>query len=591
MKRLQCLTPFLVALGLLEAMGGSGETIMQKASRRVLGVVVLLAGASVWPAEIPIGGRVVGSGGQPLAEAEVTLTASLGPVEQVHWMLAGASPEPVSSSRTDPAGRFRVVAPHAGHWVVRVEAPGHVPVEMSLLGLLEPLDLPDAELAVDAGLTVRLADPDGTPLEGGLVRLVVPFDRESFGQPRWQVATRSGFSGADGAVRLSRGEGEPTIITASSPGRGVVERKFTRGTAETVEIPAARLQTIEVRSASGQAIADALLRVGDQLHPLGFTDEAGRLPAALPNRGDLALQIDVEDGRGLLTRLTPGSDSESKKPRTYTLPDLRTVNGTVIDARTRRPIPGALVWDQARIWDGSVTNDSGAFTLHGPLDHRMYITARAPIYLASRPTEFALDDTARRGPVLALDPGAAVEGVVVDANGEPVPDAEVSLEIKRSGGMFRLEIDFGGGGPPTATTTERGLFRLSPVDPEKDYEMSVHAEGYGPAAKEIKGLRPYETQSGHRVELRVGQTVIGRVVDPDGVALADARITLRPAPERGHGMVMRMGGGSEVSTVEGTTDVEGRFEISGLAPGLIDLDIRRSGYAKRVAQGIEVEES
>ena len=54
----------------------------------------------------------------------------------------------VAETRTDAAGRFRLEAPHAGLWAVRVEAPGFASQETGIRPLIEPVELGDVELLV-----------------------------------------------------------------------------------------------------------------------------------------------------------------------------------------------------------------------------------------------------------------------------------------------------------------------------------------------------------------------------------------------------------------------------------------------------------
>ena len=78
-------------------------------------------------------------------------------------------PPPVTRAITGRDGRFRLEAPSAGVWKVRVEASGFVPIEASLQPLIERVDLPDAELTPDTGLQVRIVDGAGAPISGARV--------------------------------------------------------------------------------------------------------------------------------------------------------------------------------------------------------------------------------------------------------------------------------------------------------------------------------------------------------------------------------------------------------------------------------------
>ena len=116
----------------------------------IAAVALYLSTAAAEAAEIPIAGRVTGPGGSALAEAEVLLLPTPEPVAQAKLADAGTLPKAVSKALTDAQGRFALAAPTPGLFRVRVQASGYVPAEIALEPLIEPMDLPDAEMVIDA---------------------------------------------------------------------------------------------------------------------------------------------------------------------------------------------------------------------------------------------------------------------------------------------------------------------------------------------------------------------------------------------------------------------------------------------------------
>ncbi|HKQ63290.1 MAG TPA: carboxypeptidase-like regulatory domain-containing protein, partial [Candidatus Polarisedimenticolaceae bacterium] len=162
---------------------------------------MMLAANAAHADEIEIAGRVLLPAGKPLPEAEVTLRPLLDELARAAAVSEAEPAKPAAQVRTDAQGRFTLLAPHAGLWAVRVEAPGFVPIETELRPLVEPRNLPDAELTPDAGFTVKVT-AGGQPVSGALVRV----DGDRSGPFRtgdvWPLAARFGRTGADGSLRL-----------------------------------------------------------------------------------------------------------------------------------------------------------------------------------------------------------------------------------------------------------------------------------------------------------------------------------------------------------------------------------------------------
>jgi protocatechuate 3,4-dioxygenase beta subunit len=555
--------------------------------RIVLLVVIALGGAARAADGITVGGRVLVPGGAPLPEAEVQLVPLLDPLGEARALLAAEEPRAAARTLTDAAGRFRLTAPHAGLWTVRIAAPGFAPLATDLQPLIEPIELVDAELAVDTGMTVR-ATAGGAPVAGALVMLRADRSRLSMWGETWRVPLRHGVTDARGSIRLARGEGESTAVSVSAPGWVTGEARGVHGTAATVRLSAGAAETLEVRSAAGQPAADVMLAVGSRLQPLGKTDAAGRITASFARSEAVPITLQALDGRQLETRIQGTPEGQPPKPRPLVLPDRVSVVGRLIDADSRRPIAGGVIWDDGNPADGRVTDRAGGFVLEGAPASRMRIQAGAPGYLSGQGFPFQLGADGRPGPTLALEPASAIAGTVVDSDGTPIGGAEVEAAVNRPRGGMRIEI--GRPAPPSRNLSDaEGKFRLGPLDPAKSYTVKVRSEGFAPAEQPISGLEPYATRGGVTVTMSRGQTVNGVVVDPSGNAIRDASIEIRPGAA-GRGQMMQfMEAGAASTAFAGTTDAEGRFAVRGLPAGTFDLEAKRSGFAKRIVPAIEIQ--
>jgi uncharacterized GH25 family protein len=539
--------------------------------------------------EIQIGGIVQLPGGAPLAEIEVLLFPLLDPLNEARTVMDPAPPEPVARALTNAKGRFRLVAPHAGLWSVRVAAAGFVPEEAVLQPLIEEVELPPLELSSDVGMTVRAVDEQVRPVAGARVFLRSEGSRFFFQRSTWSPPLRSGQTDDDGTVQLPRGERERVTLSLSAAGFTHRELRGLPGTAATVTLRRGVSRVVEVRASDGKPESGVLLALGARPHPIGWTDADGRITAQVDRSQPAALSLLAADARRLDGRLSVGAGPE-QKPRRLVLPERRFVSGRLIDGLSRRPIEGGLVWDRASPMEAAVTDRAGGFVLGGPALARLQITAGAPGYMNTDSHEFQLVDDGRAGPTLALAPAAAVQGKIVDADGRAVEGAEARLQVKRNPGMMRIEI----GGPPALPRTlsdASGAFRIGQIDPEKSYTLEVQAEGFAPAELTVSELEPYRTKSGLRIELSRGQGLRGTVVDGEGLPLRDATVKLQPASS-GHGMrMLRIAeGGDAASAVETASGSDGRFELSGLPAGKFDLGVTRSGFAKRSVPAVEIEE-
>jgi uncharacterized GH25 family protein len=551
-------------------------------------VLIGSLGVATVPAEeLTVGGRVLLPGGAPLPQAEVQLVPLPAPLIEARSLL-GEQAEPAARALTDPEGRFRLLAPNAGLWRVRVTAPGFLPLETSLRPLIEPLVLADLRLEADSTLEVQVTGSGGKPLEGALVLVRTDRGRFDFGRSIWRTTLRGATTGPDGLVRLPKGETERVVVTASHDGYAVGERRGLTGASATLALVPAQAQLYEVVTPGGEAVEGVVAALGSRPHPFAVSDARGRFTVRLRRGQSAELNLLAEDGRTLTRRLELAQPLDPQKPRRLTLPDRAVVAGKLIDADSRRPIEGGVVWDSENPLEAAVTGRGGAFVLGGPQGARVRIASGAQGYLRGATLEFQFVDDGRPGPTLALRPAAAIEGRLVDAEGDPVSGAKVRVERRPTPGEVRIEI----GGPvnlPRNLSGSKGSFRLSPLDPDVLWTIHAEAEGFAPAELPASGLEPYQVRSGVVIQMDGGRTVTGTVVDGSRRPLRDVDVKLEPDLVRSMGMMSMMEGTAPETEFGGATDGEGRFSIAGLPPGKFALEAKRNGFAKGKLAGIEID--
>lgn len=534
--------------------------------------------------------------------------------------------------RTGPDGRFAHDAARPPKEPVVVTAPGCVsravwaPVEAGKDP--EPLVI---DLEAAGRVSGRVTAVDGSPIagaaitlapdSGAMMRMFMPGAGGADTIPSNPPETTSGD---DGTYVLDGVPARSSKLRADRDGfLGVTSasvKVLARGVVESVDFVLAREAVLEGRVTSAGA-------------PLAGADVAVEVPAegmakmAAQFMGGISRSSKTgPDGSFRVGGLTPGSrgvtvtlEGYRRRKETITLPAESTtqhdfalepgfrVAGRVVDPagagvpgstvrvtaqggdRPANPMAAMLGGDQRT----AVTDIAGDFVLTGLDDGPYDLTAAAPGYL-----EGALRGVApgTETAVVTLGAAATIRGVVLSAEGElPVANAVVQRKGKssRAGGnpfLAMLARD------PSVSTREDGTFELTGLAPGP-YEVWAKAPGYADSVKVKVDAAAGATTEGLRLVLPPGAALTGRVIrKSNGSGVEGAVVWVREegaSPFQGTSPAEILGESptAPAGSVNAHTDANGAFELAGLTPGHVTLEVRGAGFAPRTIARTEVPSS
>lgn len=599
-------------------------------------------GAAV-PAPTPPGplltGRLLDAAGEPLAGARVEVLPGPWPeIFEQAWLLDGREPAAVAVTTTDGNGFYRLAVPEVGVWRLRYEAPGRAPdhaphhgrLEEERMVALEVQDLPPLRLPRGRTLTIRVVDDDGRPVTGARVLARVPEPPRAEGSParldfRWMTGSRrvpalhGTLTGPGGRARLevTAGRGiQVAVLPEPGSGAAPLPWRTVDGGSPTLRLEPGTPGQVTVVDPRGQPRAGARVSLlpgpeegnadgeaaeGGRGIVLGLTGRDGEWRGPLP-RGTARLRAEATlPGAGVHRAHSPWRPAEEESRSTESRPEppeaalalapVPRLAGTVIDATSRRPLAGALVWIPGLGPVGAVSAGDGTFelpALETPDDTlRVWGLLQGFSVGLQHLAASVLDEAGSRGrsrlPTLALEPAAQVAGRVVDAHGDPVAGATLVAPLQG-----RL--------PPgrRASSAPDGSFLLAALEPGGSPDLEVTREGFAPLRHDLPPLAPGQRLSGLELVLSRGLVAVGRVVDRRDEPVAGARVRLLPVNEGSpmarlrNRMLRSFARRSDGRDEPVLTDPRGSYQQGDLAPGTYDLTVEADGYAPAEVPGVEL---
>lgn len=219
---------------------------------------------------------------------------------------------------------------------------------------------------------------------------------------------------------------------------------------------------------------------------------------------------------------------------------------------------------------------------------------------------------------IELLPESVVAGLVLDAEGNPIARARVTMRSvePNQGGSFQfgrggmrmmheISISVGGDDDETPPNAERlrartgydGSFEIRGAT-AGEWELTANADGFAPSTAITLTLAEGQEQRDVDVELVRAGSIAGYVTEVDGTPVDDVRVVVEArtndaAPTDQFGRMERQmarmfgGGGGDNGPWHARTDAEGRYEVNGLAPGEYEVELD-SGPGGRGMRGMMI---
>jgi protocatechuate 3,4-dioxygenase beta subunit len=240
--------------------------------------------------------------------------------------------------------------------------------------------------------------------------------------------------------------------------------------------------------------------------------------------------------------------------RIETPPKSRGLAGVLVD-EDGKPLAGTRIEarhpeDHRKVVGYDTTDADGRFAIEGLPDgaFRLELNDYDPRGLA---LVHGLFDRGTRGLRITARGTVAISGVVVDEDGRPVRNADVSISHELMDASYGCDTDAG------------GAFSMSDFPPRGGYVVSVEHEAFVDRA--VTGV----DAGGERLQIVLarGVELEGRIVGVDGAAVRRASFSLRLLDS------------DATFEVAAHTDDDGAFHVRGLRPGTYRVSVGDHGPA------------
>ncbi len=542
-----------------------------------------------------VAGVVVDEAGRPVAGARLKATFLNG--SRVSAGVAGSG----GFARSDPSGRFLLRSLAAGAiYELRTEREGFAPARQELPPHQAGAPVPELRIVLRAGRTAFgvVIDAGRRPVAGAQAALQPAAPTDPRARTRALLTRPERYSGppTDAAGRFElkdlpagtfdlvvRGRGFAPLTV---PALAIPEGKGAVDLGTVMLAPGATVRGLVV-DAGGNPVEGAEVRAKpakrDLIQMIAVRD-SGPADTVSGADGSFALE-DRSPGESLDLAVShpgygpasvPGVAVPREGPVRVVLQATSRVSGRAVDP-DGKPVAGAGIYlseMETQSIEGDsfltpsgrshrgVTDDEGGFALDdvspGPISLYGEAPHRQRAELKSLEVKAGQD---LAGLEVVLPPAAAVEGKVLSPDGQPVPDATVSV-------VRPTQNDLPSFSPLRAATDGDGWYRIDGIPPGKQ-TLEARAEGYRRAVREIEAPPRTATLD---FALERGLEVSGRVVDDGGNPVPGAQLLLSA-------------GRFSVDAPRALSEVDGSFRLSGLQDGTYMLRASKDGYAPTDPRG------
>jgi uncharacterized GH25 family protein len=164
-----------------------------------------------------------------------------------------------------------------------------------------------------------------------------------------------------------------------------------------------------------------------------------------------------------------------------------------------------------------------------------------------------------------LERAWTIGGLVVDADGKPVPNARVVLQIRWAGAGYVAPVD-------RLWTNSKGIWKFESVPQSMTQVKSEFSEPKYMTANSMLGRAEFEMKPGHeptgKTTLKMGVTVTGKITDETGQPILKALVRTRVGQD----------------TRNAFTDKKGMYRLEGCDPGNTRIVASAKGRAPELQQ-------
>ena len=483
-------------------------------------------------------------------------------------------------SETDASGHYRTCVPY-GDAELQFTADGYGSVILTVDARGQTRR--DVVLVPEATLGVRVVRADTMqPVEGAFVSAMP----QAWGPER--ARTGNAITDADGRAR----------IAALLPGRynviAVAEAAITAAPVDALaEVGVANEVTLKVVATAritGHVVHGKTALAGVQVsavrkNPMGrsqpvFAQIDGSFTIDRAPVGDIsfiAAPYEVKSPARLATE--PGKSYDV----TIDVRALAAIRGHVL--RLGKPVAGVricCVFTVAGMRNDEVTKLDGTFEFAGVSAGTYDLQAGSDELGAfNLPVKVAVADGEQKSVDIELDMAGSIAGTVVDKEGKAVPGVFVRWMHQASGDLGRCMTD-AQGHYQCGAMTGGGTYRAA-VFPSSDVQGIPYPTANGAAYPSVDVADGKSHVDGIRIAIDATlRTISGRVVDDAGGAVSDSIVKALPFA----------GGDSPpfqpwLRLPMSSTDADGAFMISGLAPGQYAVEAQAGDGAEGTVTGVE----
>jgi RNA polymerase sigma-70 factor (ECF subfamily) len=567
-----------------------------------------------------IDGRVLGEKGEPIAGALVESepqdeAAVKGTARDLRKLLdwqEGRAVLDAASATSGPDGSFRLTSLAPSLHALRASHGDHLEGDVRMAPAGSTIVLVLRRGPAVAG---RVLDGGGRPIAGALCSLArLPltevhriFDWSGSEREPADPGPKEATTGEDGRFRIQGIAAAPHEITITAGGRAPLHRDVEAAAGDIdlgdLVLPDPLSIAGRVTGPGGRSAAGARVWAGRRRRSV---EPANQIVPERPVL--LAEAVSDGDGRFLLGGLPPGvfavraemadlADAVVESVASGTA-DLAlalgagiTVHGKVLDAATGSPVGGADVRIGFSSLKTAASDARGAFVVRGiPAEEVHYgnstVRVLHPDYGAHTANVMLLGRNERFPLEVRLTPDAHdIEGMVRDAEGRPVANAQVWLE------SLGLESGFTSPGDRTVSGPD-GIFRLG--EPWWLRHTTVQLGAVVAASHPAFAIGrtgpldlPETGTPWPRIDviLEEGAVLEGKVLGEGGAPLAGARITVRPARAEPRAT---QDVGAHLSARAGYSARDGSYRLRGLEPGPVEVTVECLGHAREMERDIEL---